>query len=184
MGNRIVALFFAAFALLYPGFFAGLAFAATPAISSPPPVAYLDVAPEEKVGSVSAGLMCLPKGQLRVADFVDGRTGFTQSVFEAWKLRSNLVTVQIAEVHLTAVNVKLCARSWGLFGRGDTKSLSGRVEFRFRRLLANAGAAQTSDDTVAFTLEKRDALPASEILVKALRILFDRSLASADSSSR
>ena len=110
-----------------------------------PVFAKLEIASGETVGMVSAGMLCLPKGILRVRDFVWDDEDLTSVLREAlaelhtgqrqdglsWSPRAISVT-------LTGIRAKLCARKWGVFGTGDTKSLAGEVLRRVRVLKRNA----------------------------------------------
>lgn len=98
----------------------------------------LAVGADDRAGILSAGMLCLPHGILRVRDFVSDAREFEQSLNLAI---SRLDAQSYADfafangtsltVRLTNVDAKLCSRKYGAFGFGDRKNLSGKVLVSF-----------------------------------------------------
>ena len=87
-------------------------------------------------GIVSGGLACFPSGRLHISDFVRSEGEFRELVNEAFQAdqnspRGSIIDRTQVSISLKAVNAKLCARGYGVFGMGDRRSLSGNSKFVF-----------------------------------------------------
>lgn len=140
---------------------------------------------EQSVGPLRAGQLCMPKGALRGTDLVRDDQEFALLVRQALddlasRGASSLGdgTAPRIDVHLKAVAVKLCARSWGMFGLGDTKSLSGDAEFTFSwRLTGTVGSPNNEKIIVRPTSKGRMTGPMilrlalADVLERAARVV-------------
>lgn len=136
-----------------------------------------------KVGGLQAGQLCFPKGSLRGTDFVADEDEFDFLVRQALDEQSGQDSAPLGTsaapriaVHLKSAAVKLCAKSWGMFGLGDTKSLSGTANFTFAWRKDGQGTLAT--ETIALEVNVKDRLTAPAILRRAVITLLSRLAAS------
>lgn len=135
---------------------------------------------EKGVGPVRAGKLCLPKGQLRGRDFVADqhefglivRQGIDALAPEA-RARLGAGSDPVVNLRLSAIDVKLCAKSWGAFGFGDTKSLSGNARFVFA-WSSLEGIGPEHEVEVRLQPQKRDALTPPAMLRGAVAQALER----------
>lgn len=79
-----------------------------------------------------AGLACLPNGKLRLRDFAPSPLLARDMLAETLgKAEAEGRAASRLSVTLQGLEGKLCARDYGVFGRGDRQSLSGVVTFNF-----------------------------------------------------
>lgn len=128
-------------------------------------------------GILSGGLVCIPSGRLHVSDFVRSEAEFRSLVDEALQADQNLsqgVTLDRPRISITlkAVNAKLCARGYGVWGMGDRRSLSGKSKFLFDwTYQVSTEVTLTGTNEISVDLKKADAQPVGSILPIALRLL-------------
>ena len=141
--------------------------------------ASIDFPLESAVGPVRAGLLCLPKGSLRGRDFVRSERDLAKMVRQAAsELDGHGQAFDGLQIHFQALRVKLCAKSWGVFGMGDTQALSGKADFVFAWRGSDVPAA-TQVSRLQIDLDKDDAMPPDDIMQEALsRLLVQISQAS------
>lgn len=137
----------------------------------------------KSVGPLQAGQFCLPKSSLRGSDFVSDEYQFDllvrqtldeQAMHNKGSLGSG--STPKIEVHLKSAAVKLCAKSWGMFGMGDTKSLSGKAAFTFT--WKKDGQKALAVETIALEVNGKERLTAPAILRRAINVLCGRIAAS------
>lgn len=143
--------------------------------------AKVSIPPEQKVGTVKAGLICMPKGTLRLADFVDDERDFSSRLQRAvdYEVSSSsfprLSSPATLKVTLWGMKANLCAKSWGVYGTGDTKSLSGTARFTFSWKLENGAIlTENAEEVVELKIDKSGAASSSKLLDRALAILANR----------
>lgn len=134
---------------------------------------------EKSVGPLRAGTFCFPKGSLRGADLVDDEASFALMVREALEDRaiaSRLAlgdgALPLFELHFLSAKVKLCAKSWGVFGTGNTKSLSGNVELAFAFKFDGQQSLETHN--IAFKPELAEGLTANAIMRRGIDLVLGR----------
>lgn len=134
------------------------------------------------VGVVSAGSVCFPAGKLVGSDFVDGKREFSDLLhvaladLESTK-RSRLPGTLKSKfmVNLTGIKTKLCARSYGIWGMGDRKSLSGDAQFTFEwKVQLGSGNIQSGMRIINLHLKKDEALKVKPIFRMAVGQFFDQ----------
>jgi hypothetical protein len=129
------------------------------------------------VGPVRAGLLCMPNGKLRGRDFLRSHKDFPLLIQRALSERQadrSLADIGDLKVDWQMLRVKLCARSWGVFGTGDRKALSGQAEFTFAWSSDRDSATAKTIARVIIERDKDDAIPAEEIMDEALNRLLDQ----------
>lgn len=131
------------------------------------------------IGPLRAGQLCLPKGSVRGTDLISDDHQFDLLVRQVLDERANGSQYLLGdgrapkvEVHLRSAAVKLCAKSWGMFGMGDTKSLSGKAAFTFTWKMD--GQTALAVETIALELNGKDRLTAPAILRRAVTALLGR----------
>lgn len=136
------------------------------------------------VGPIRAGTLCLPKGSMRGADLVSDEGQFALLVRQVLDDRAARGqrslgdgAVPRIELRLKAAAVKLCAKSWGMFGMGDTKSLSGDVQISFAWKID--GLAALTAEQIVLKIQSRDRLTAQAIMRRAVEAVLDRIAAKA-----
>ncbi|MFM6830630.1 MAG: hypothetical protein ACKOVA_09920 [Novosphingobium sp.] len=136
------------------------------------------------VGPIRAGTLCLPKGSMRGSDLVSDEGQFALLVRQVLDERAARGQRSLGdgavpgiELHLKAAAVKLCAKSWGMFGMGDTKSLSGDVQFSFAWKID--GQAALNAEQIVLKPQSRDRLTAQAIMRRAVEAVLDRIAAKA-----
>lgn len=127
-----------------------------------------------KVGPLKAGQLCLPKGSVKGTDFISDQGQFALLVRQLLDAPNAMRSTSLGDgaapridLHFTALAVKLCAKSWGAFGLGDTKSLSGKTEFTFS-WRAVGSPAQSHPLTVALQPASKDRMTAPSIMQAAV----------------
>ncbi|WP_156135700.1 hypothetical protein [Novosphingobium subterraneum] len=142
-----------------------------------------DLQLKRSVGRLRAGQFCLPKGSISGADFISDTPQFDLLMRQT--LDAQPPTDQILlgsgsapkiEVHFKSAEVKLCAKSWGMFGMGDTKSLSGKAAFTFT--WKKDGQKALAVETIALEVNGKERLTAPAILRRAVNVLCGRIAAS------
>jgi hypothetical protein len=127
------------------------------------------------VGPVRAGLLCLPRDKLRGRDFVRSERDFTmlvQQVASDSGADSAKAIIHNIKVSFRSLNVKLCAKSWGVYGTGDTKALSGTADFVFDWSLGDEVREEKHISRIKIDIGKDEAMPPDEIMREALSRLF------------
>ncbi len=76
------------------------------------------------------------------------------------------------ELRLKSAAVKLCAKSWGMFGMGDTKSLSGDVQLSFAWKVD--GQALPVVERIELHPQSTERLTAPAIMRRAVEAVIDR----------
>ncbi|WP_311267425.1 hypothetical protein [Sphingobium sp. WCS2017Hpa-17] len=152
---------------------------AEPAMTAPPLTVTTSIAfpLNTVVGPVRAGLLCMPNGKLRGRDFLRSQRDFSLLIQRALSERQadpSLARLGDLQVDLQRMRVKLCARSWGVFGTGDRKALSGQAEFTFAWSSNRDSAATKSIARIIIERNKDDAIPTEEIMEQALNRLLDQ----------
>ena len=135
---------------------------------------------DRRTGIESAGLACFPRGVTTGRKFVADREDFAAMLKSELselepdeKARLPFSTAAQGEIILSAIESKLCAKGYGILGRGDTKSLSGSARFTFEWNVTDPGGSRRSGtEIIALNLGKRDALTPPGWLRLALRRLF------------
>ena len=173
MSRALFLCVFALYASLPAAAVAENAASALPSVK-PAPRAKISYPLNKRVGALRAGLLCMPNGGLRLGDFVEDDVKFGVMVNEVLaEAAGDRVAAEGSPVSIDLKNakVKLCAKAWGVFGRGDTKSLSGDVSFGFDWTLASRRKPDSGSSTIAFTIPAKAALAPPMILKEALRRL-------------
>lgn len=142
-----------------------------------------DLQLNRSVGPLRAGQFCLPKGSITGADFIPDTQQFDLLMRQTLDAQSPAAQLSLGtssapkiEVHFKSAAVRLCAKSWGMFGMGDTKSLSGKADFTFAWKKDGQGAI--ASETIALEVNAKDRLTAPAILRRAVAILLRRLAAS------
>lgn len=161
-----------------------------PAPQLPPAqlTASVDAQPRDHAGQRRAGLMCFPNGALRIKDFVPAEGDFQLAADRALRdLGASATPLRAAGVtftlHLKAVKASLCARSWGVFGRGDRSSLSGTATVTFAWSLARPQHPREATADVLIDVARDQAATPVEILRRAVTRVFQLVLASEATTS-
>lgn len=141
-----------------------------PAISSATPIkASIDFPLDDVVGPVRAGKLCLPNGKLKGSDFVTSPRDLQLLIEEVLAAKQDNQRVRSAlEVRLAAMQVKLCARSWGAFGIGRRPNLAGESRFSFE--IVGPGGSKTPVP-ITITLDGKSAMTPDQIAREAVRRL-------------
>ncbi|MGB3929099.1 MAG: hypothetical protein WBL20_09055 [Sphingobium sp.] len=141
-----------------------------PATTSAPTIrAAIGFPLEDVVGPVRAGKLCLPNGKLTGSDFVTSPRDLQLLIEEVLAAKQSDERVKpVSEVRLTALQVKLCARSWGAFGIGRRPNLAGESRFSFE-LVGPDGT--TTPVPVIITLDGKSAMTPDRIAHEAIRRL-------------
>lgn len=137
-----------------------------PPVASAPAGVLFRIAAEAQAAHVGkgAGLACFPNGKLRLRDFavspLVARDTLSAALGEGEGGHLSAVAVT-----LLGMEGKLCARDYGVFGRGDRQSLSGAVTFRFSwtRPDGATGAA-----AIRVESDRREAAPPADLFDRAL----------------
>ncbi|MGH6785669.1 MAG: hypothetical protein ACREBO_02475 [Novosphingobium sp.] len=136
----------------------------------------------KSAGISGAGLLCLPKGVLQIGDFVESNRDFQRRLEIAIERRNGAVafvpTAGLGSeltVRLVELESKLCAKSWGVFGLGNTKALSGKVRLVFAWTM-HSGSPPISTDTEVIELHigKKNAATPAALFDQALEVLVER----------
>lgn len=141
-------------------------------------------------GIAKAGTLCLPSGRLHVGDFVEDAEDFTSQVRAAFNAANieqpinQAVPSRMLKVSLEGIAASLCARKFGVFGRGDRQSMSGSADFHFTWSLSTPGsvAAASRAETVHLDVRKNEAKPTEQLLADALTVLARRVVAASAGS--
>jgi hypothetical protein len=157
------------------------AYATTEPIAAPPAIptvaASIEFPLTASVGPVRAGLLCMPNSKLHGRDFLRSQKDLAlliQRMLSERKADPFLAGINNFQINFQMLRVKLCARSWGVFGTGDTKALSGRAEFTFAWSIDRDAAAKKTISRFTIELDKAHAVPADEIMDAALNRLLDQ----------
>jgi hypothetical protein len=142
----------------------------------------LNARAEAGAGIAKAGMLCLPSGRLHVSDFVEDPDDFVSQARAAFspvstELRpGRAVPARTLRVSLEGVAASLCARKFGVFGRGDRQSMSGSADFHFTWSIAGPGSAvvATRAEIVHLDIRKEEAKPTGRLLAQALVVLARR----------
>lgn len=124
-------------------------------------------------GILKAGLLCIPKGRARVADFVPSEAAYRRIFEDAAYDKGEASSLAANWPTLTRIDANLCAKGFGVFGMGDKRSMSGRVSFTFQ---FSEGAGQVrapSMKTVLVDRTAREAIPTEQYLPLAIKSLVD-----------
>jgi len=137
-----------------------------PAPASLPASVLFRIAPEAQGGHVGkgAGLACFPNGKLRLRDFTASPL-VARDTLSAALVQGEAGHPSVVSVTLLGMEGKLCARDYGVFGRGDRQSLSGAVTFRFG-WTQDGGASHTA--SIRVESDRREAIPPAELFDRAL----------------
>lgn len=149
-------------------------------LNSVQPAGSVAMALDRRTGIAGAGLACLPQGVTTGRQFVADGEEFSAMVRSELAELSPAIVARLpfagaghGEIALAGIESKLCARGYGVFGRGDTKSLSGSARFSFDWSATRAGASpRTGSSRIELRLGKHDALTPPGWLRLALRRLF------------
>lgn len=135
----------------------------------------IDFPLESIVGPVRAGLMCLPNSKLRGRDFVRSQKDLTLLVQQvASEQEADGHRLNDVEINFKGLSVKLCAKSWGVFGTGDRQDLSGEANFVFD--WSGGSPPVTGPRTVRLEIKvgKGEAMPSNDIMREAVNQLLAR----------
>lgn len=126
------------------------------------------------VGPLRAGQLCFPKGAAKGTDFVSDQGQFSllvRDILDAHQASamhtSRSEGAPQIELHFTALAVKLCAKSWGAFGFGDTKTLTGKADFIFSWKPVGS-IARTQPIAISLQLAGKDRMTAPLIMRRAV----------------
>ncbi|CAM8636318.1 MULTISPECIES: hypothetical protein [Sphingobium] len=132
----------------------------------------IDFPLESAVGPVRAGLLCLPKGTVRGKDFVRSQRDLARMVRQAASEQNGTGRAFAdLQIHFQGLRVQLCAKSWGVFGMGDTQALSGKADFVFAWSRGPGTPAEKQVFRLQIDLSKNDAMPPDDIMREALNRL-------------
>lgn len=126
-------------------------------------VAKVSMNASEKVGTQSAGWACLPSGTLHARDFAsdDDLVGWLEAA-DNGRAGDKPLTDMYSELHVTlqSIKAKLCAKSYGMFGLGDKRSLSGTAEFGFDwTATTKIGTSKSGRVVITVSHDKKSAVP-------------------------
>jgi len=136
----------------------------------------------QKVGSLKAGSLCFPRGSLKITDFVSGERDLInrmESILVDDDGREFTHHYPIgAKIHLYLIGLDshLCAKSWGVFGLGDTKSLSGNIRAEFYWKIEYGNSTYQREDVINLVVEKSDAATPNELFGRIVQVLSNRIL--------
>jgi hypothetical protein len=123
------------------------------------------------IGLKKAGFACVPSGWLHVHDFVGDDTALID-VFEKEFERQAVDkdSLKGLSINLQDAEVNLCNRGYGIWGTGDTKSLSGKAKFTFssKRTLSD-GNIRVGSQIVNIELDKKSALAPEQIFAAIVK---------------
>lgn len=140
--------------------------------------AIVSLAFDATAGTAKAGMLCMPNGRFRVADFVVSDSEFSARAREALLPRADAAkreksaAIERLRITLDRIDASLCARKYGAFGLGDRRSLSGQIEFEFSWSVT--GGATARHEIVRLEVPKNRAKAAEALLPDALAVLADR----------
>lgn len=143
-----------------------------------PTQASVGVAFDARAGTAKAGMLCLPSGGFRVADFVASDVEFANQAREAFLSNGARATTAAQpeadglRIRLDRIEASLCARKYGAFGLGDKRSLSGQVEFEFSWTVT--GDLIARHEIVRLAVPKTKGKPAEAFLQDALAVFAER----------
>jgi hypothetical protein len=167
------------------GSLALIAGAFKPLLASEPPRHFrmitttTDLPMSTHIGRVRAGLLCLPHKSMRLVDLIGSKSRLAELSYFAFAAtgRRTPVGSQLAvadiSIQLLSVDAKLCSKAWGVFGRGQSKQLSGDVSFRYRWKIEGS-PLQISDEVITITIGSNDAETADAITRHSLDKLFEK----------
>jgi hypothetical protein len=130
----------------------------------------VSVASTQKVGARRAGIACFPNGSLRSGDFVGGSRDLKSALEDAIDRLVGGNKPRGIRVSLSAIQARLCARSWGL---GDRRNYSGSAHFSF---LWSAPSVKERAEEISMDLPKAEAREPEAIFQIAVDVLVSRIL--------
>lgn len=135
----------------------------------------IDFPLEAVVGPVRAGLMCLPNSTLRGRDFVRSQRDLTLLVQQvAYEQNADSHRLDGLKIGFKAMRVKLCAKSWGVFGTGDRQALSGDADFVFEWSVESHLSMEPRTVRLQIKVGRDQAMPSNDIMREALNQLLAR----------
>ena len=122
--------------------------------------------PDAQAGHVGkgAGLACLPNGKLRLRDFAPSPL-LARDVLAAALGEGDSGRMPQVAVTLQGLDGKLCARDYGVFGRGDRQGLSGAVTFRYAW---TRGGVPLHEEVIRVEAGRREAGTPSDLFSRGL----------------
>jgi hypothetical protein len=133
---------------------------------------------DARAGVTKAGMLCLPSGRLHVGDFVASEREFSERARHALDGEESIgaasrpLSAPSLRIVLTGIEADMCARKYGIFGLGNRRALSGRVEFDFSWSILGDDAVK--QEHIVIDVAKSSAKPSDAILPDALSILAKR----------
>ncbi len=139
------------------------------------------VAGSEKVGGVSAGWACLPSGRLHARDFVDDDADMADIINSLMTEKAENRRMEAVEasaysslrIDLVQIKAKLCAKSYGVFGLGDKKSMSGKSQFTFNWEIVD-GMYHAGNTTIEVISDNNSPMTTRQIFRQSIKLLLDR----------
>ncbi|MFM9934950.1 MAG: hypothetical protein ACKVOL_01990, partial [Novosphingobium sp.] len=141
----------------------------------------------DHAGQRRAGLLCMPNGGMKVRDFVSSNFAFKSIVDQALQDMKPKAAVLVADgttltISLKGIKAKLCARSWGAFGKGDRVSLTGTATVTFDWSVVRPSREHHATAEVTLDVAHADAAAPEEILRQTVNRLLEAILASASAA--
>jgi hypothetical protein len=153
--------------------------AATPEPAAP--LAAIAMAGGKSVGTLGAGLACLPKGKLKRSDFVADPAEMQQDLRDAMAALDPAKRAALSQggtaplsIELREISTRLCNKTYGVFGMGDTRSLSGEARFVFGWLSGGSPAGEAATVEIVLAPGKRDGATPRTLFREALARLLER----------
>lgn len=136
---------------------------------------------DARAGLMKAGKLCLPSGVLRVSDFVSSDRelrAITEQAIRENPNASKYSEQSNVEIKLTAIDASLCAKSYGMFGLGDRRSLSGRTTFKFLWRTAGAASGAWNEKTVDLKFDGKNPRRLEDLVPEAVNAVVQDAAAS------
>jgi hypothetical protein len=115
--------------------------------------------------------MCLPNGRVGFPELVPSPVEAAQAFSSALARRfGDESRGPVIVATLEGYEGRLCARRYGVFGRGDRQSLSGKVTFRFAVTSPRPGEAARQVE-ITVKADHGNAAPARDLFARALTLL-------------
>lgn len=144
----------------------------------PTVVSDLSIPLSAPAGMLGSGMLCLPKGEARVSDFISSKSEFSRLVTDAiveYASVDGAAHLSNVRVKLISIESKLCNKSYGMFGLGDRRAHSGKVEFGFDLVVRRTNGTEIGvTKHIMLTIDKKSAQPIQAMLPLALKELFSQ----------
>lgn len=142
----------------------------------------LGVSARSDAGSAAAGTICLPKGRLKIADFAPDDSAIDAALSRGLRRSGTRIEspglfkpgVEI-RAKLMKIDGKLCNKSYGPLGLGNTKIFVGKLSITFQWEVVTSKNNIIKGTSVIFTeYKKKDSKTFGEMLDGSLDSLLQR----------